>query len=532
MADVVLQGVPSYAPPGVYVQLDFAQGQAGAPTEVYSAIILANMTSQGSAFSGFTAGQVFGPNTLTTCQTVTDAINLFGAGSPAALMFAAFKAKNTTTPLYVAPVAAATGTAASQTLTITAAGGSSQTTGVIQFRVDAKAPSQAVFAATDSATTIATNLAAAINGNVNLPVTAVPSSNTVVITAKVVGGRGNNLRGFAQVISGSGVTVTPASPTNFTGGAGSDLAGYQDTLNALATNGQRYYYYICEAGFDNIDGYTNLITSEVQSIIDALSLPAVGLRQRAIFGSTDTLAHTTAVATLVNDPRIEAIWCKNLDLLPSELAASWASAIMLEETVPLNAGGVNFDAFGGDAGSQPLWSILAPLDGSAPSSTDIQTAIISGVTPLRVVAGGSTVVVKRVTSRYFTLGGPGNSQQVLDLRITDSGKVTICDRFFDDLSSLISLRYPRMLIGDDPVSGSPPPAPGVVTASKIRNTCIEMIQTYAAAGLINGPATLDGLVVQRNVNPSSSIGIVVPLFVADPLHTVLIHGLQLPAIVV
>lgn len=535
MADVVLQGVPSYAPPGVYVQLDFAQGQAGAPTQVYSAIILANMTSQGSAFAGFTAGQVFGPNTLTPCQTVTDAANLFGAGSPCALMFAAFKAKNTTTPLYVAPVTAATGTAASQAVTITAngVGGSpAQTTGVIQYRVDGKAPAQAVFAATDTASTIATNLAAAINANVNLPVTAVAASSTVTVTAKVVGTRGNDLRGFAQVVSGSGVSTNVASPANFTSGAGSDLTGYQATLSALAVNGQRYYYYICEAGMDNADGYVNLIPQAVQSQIDAMALPAIGLRQRAIFGSNDTLAHTTAVTTLVNDPRVEAVWCKNLDLTPGELAASWASAVMDTETVPLDAGGVNFDAFGGDAGSQPLWNVPAPLDGSAPSSTDIQTAIISGVTPLRVVAGGSTVVVKRVTTRYFTLGGPSNSQQVLDLRITDAGKVTICDRFFDDLSALISLRYPRMLIGNDPASGAPPPAPSVVTPSKMHNTCLEVIQTYASAGLINGAATLAGLVVQRNVNPSSSIGIVVPLFVADPLHTVLIHGLQLPAILV
>lgn len=531
MADVVLPGVPSYAPPGVYVNLEFAQGQAGAPSQVYSVIILANTTSQGSQ-SGAAAGSVFGPNTLVPCQTVSDAVNLFGAGSGCALMFAAFKAKNTTTPLFVAPVAAATGTAASQTITITAngTGGSpAQTTGVIQYRVDGKAPAQAVFAATDTASTIATNLAAAINSNVNLPVTAVPSTNTVVVTAKVVGARGNDLRGFAQVVSGSGVSNTVASPANFTSGAGSDLVGYQNTLNALAVNGQRYYYYVCEAGWDNADGYVNLIPSAVQAQIDSLAMPAVGLRQRAIFGSNDTLAHTTAVSTLINDPRLEAVWCKNLDLTPGELAATWASAISNTETVPLTAGDVNFDAFGGDAASQPQWGVPAPLDGSAPSATDIQSAIISGVTPLRVVAGGSTVVVKRVTSRYFTLGGPGNSQQVLDLRITDSGKVTICDRFFDDLSAIISLRYPRMLIGNDPVSGSPPAGPGVVTPSKVRNTCIEVIQTYAATGLINGPATLSGLSVDRNANPPTAIGIVVPLFVADPAHTFLIQGLQLPS---
>lgn len=531
MADVVLQGVPATAPPGVYVQLDFAQGATGLPTQVYSALILANCTSQGSQAS-CTPGTVFGPATLIPCQTVQDAVNLFGAGSPAHLMFAAFKILNPSTPLNVAPVAAATGTAATQSVTITATGASPQTTGVVQYQVDGKVPAQAVFAATDNATTIAANLAAAINGNTGLPVTATSSAGVLTVTAKVVGARGNNLRGFAGVVSGSGVTVSVVSPANFTSGAGSDATGYTNTLNAIALNGQRYYYVIPEAGGDNIDGYTNGIAAEVQSFIDSQALPAIGLRQRAVMGSNDTIAHTSAVATLLNDARCEIVQCNQLDLTAGELAAKWAAAIMDFETAPLDAAGVNFDGFGSDAASQPFWNVKAPLNGSAPSSTDIQTAIVSGVTPLRVVAGGSTSVVKRVTTRYFSLGGVGGSQQVLDLRITDSGKVTICDRFFDDLSALIALRYPRKLIGADPVSGSPPPGPAIVTVSKVTQTCTEVIKSYAAAGLINGPATLSQLVVQRNVNPSTSIGIVVPLFVADPLHTVLIHGLQLPAIIV
>ena len=529
MADVVLQGVPAYAPPGVYVQLDFAQGQAGLPSQVYSALLLGNGTSAGSQ-SAAAAGSVFGPTSLVPVQTVQDAINAFGAGSPLALMYAAFKSVNQSTPIYLAPVAAATGTQASQAITISVAAG--QTTGVVQYQVDGKPPAQAVFGASDGYATIASNLAAAINGNINLPVTAVAAGAVVTITAKVAGARGNYLRGFAGVVSGSGVSVSIASPAFFTSGAGSDATAYTSVLGAIASNGQRYYYVVPEAGGDNADGYTNGIPQEVQSFIDSQALPSIGLRQRAIFGSNDTVANTAVVAALLNDARCEIVQCKNLDLSPAELAAKWAAAVSLVETVPLGAQDVNFDSFGGDPASQPLWNVPAPLDGSAPSASDIQTAIISGITPLRVVAGGNTVVVKRCTSRWFSLGGPSNSAQVLDLRITDAGKVTICDRFFDDLASLISLRFPRMLIGDDPVSGAPPAGPGVCTPSKMQNTVLEVIKIYAAAGLINGPATASGLVVQRNVTPSTSIGIVVPLFVADPLHTVLIHGLQLPAILV
>lgn len=526
--DIVLQGISSNSPPGVYVSLLFAQGISSAPTQVYSALILANGTSAGSQSSA-AAGSVFGPDTLTPMQVEGDVINLSGAGSPAHLMWKSFRSINTTTPLYWAPVQAASGVDGYQNITITATGGSTQTTGVVQYSVDGKTPVQVVFAATDGQNTIAANLAAAINGRVNLPVTATSATNVLTVTAKTAGLRTNNLRGFAQVVSGSGVTVSVTSPSFFINGAGSDATNYTSVLNAIATNGQRYYYYIPEAGLDNADGYTNGIPAEIQSQLDSMALPAIGIRQRAIFGSNDTVAHTAAAVQQINDPRLEVIQCKNLDLTAGELAAKWCGAVMLFETTPLSALGVNFDSFGGDPGSQPFWNVRAPLDGSAPSASDIQTAIVEGITPLRVIAGGSTNVVKRITTRWFTTVGGTN---YLDLRVTDSGKVTICDRFFDDLQALIALRFPRMLIGNDPAAGSPPSPPGVVTPSKVREACIEVITQYSAAGLINGQLTVNGLQVQRNVQNSSSIGITVPLFVADPLHQVLINGLQLPAIVV
>lgn len=528
MADISLPGVTANSPPGIYTYLQFVAGQAGPPTAQYSAIILANPTTAGSLYS-FSDGYVFGPSTLTPIQTVQDAIAGFGAGSPIALMYAAFKSKNPTTPLYIAPVTAASGTQASLTIAITAAGSPTQTTGVVQFSVDQKSPAQAVFAATDSATTIATNLALAINASQNLPVTAVASSSNVVVSAKVPGLRGNNLLGFAQVQSGAGVTVSDTTPTRFSGGAGSDAASYTSTLNFLASNGQRYYYYVVEAGCDLLDGTDNGIPAEVDATISLLAEPSIGLRQRAIFGSNDTIAHTSAVTTGMNQFRSEVIQCNMLDLSPGELAATWAGAVMFTEAVPLSAQDINFDSFGGDPQSSGLWSVPAPLNGSAPSSSDIQTAVLSGITPLRVISGGNTVVVKRVTTAFFS---EVNDQQVLNLTITDAGKVTVADRFFDDLSNLIALRFPRMLIGPDTQSGAPPAGPGVCTPSKMQNTVLEIIGIYNAQGLIDGAATAAGLVVQLNQTNSSSIGILVPLYVSNLLHQVLINGLAQSAVVV
>lgn len=484
-----------------------------------------------SAGTAVVPGTVYGPDTLVPMQTVQDAIGLFGPGSPGHLMVAAFRANNQVTPLYVAPVNAATGVQASQAITISAAGGSSQTTGVVQYAVDGKVPAQAVFGSTDSATTIATNLALAINGNVNLPVTASSSGAVVTVTAKVAGLRGNDLRGYASVVSGTGCSVNVSSPMNFTGGGGSDAAGYTATLNAIALNGQRYYYVIPEAGGDHNDGYTNGICAEVQSFIDSQALPSIGLRQRAVFGSNDTMANTTAVATSLNDPRCEIIQCNQLDLTPGELASTWVGALYNVETAPLTAQGVNFDSFGAKPASQPLWHVPAPLNGSAPSASDIQTAIINGVTPLAVGPAGTTRVVKRVTTRYYILGGPGNNQEVLDLRITDGGVVTICDQFFDEVQTAIS-ELPASLIGPNPAAGSPPNQPGVLSPDDIKDVVVQIVNEFSSQGLINGPATLAGLSSIQNTNPITSIGVTVPLVPAALLHTVLVSGLQLNPVIV
>lgn len=527
--NITQPGIPAFAPPGIYTYLTFANGGSGGSLQNYTNLILANITSQGSA-SGFTPGVVYGPDTLVSLQTVSDAVSLFGPGSPAHLMYAALRAKNALATIYVAPVATATGTAASQTVSITATGASPQTSGVIQYQIDGKQPCQAVYAATDAAPAIATALALAINGNINLPVTASAGSNVVTILAKVVGARGNNLRGFANVVSpGTGVTVAGAvnSPTYLTSGAGSDGAGYANTLNAIAVNGNRYYYVIPEAGGDVIDGYANGIAGTVQNFIDQQALPANGERQRAVFGSNDTVAHTSAVATSLNDPRCEIVQCNKLDISPGELAATWVGALTNFETAPLTAAGVNFDGFGADAESQPFWNVPAPLDGSAPSQSDIQSCIINGVSPLQVIPGRKTKVVKRVTTRWFSLGGSGNNQSVLDLRITDAGVVTVCDQFFDTVTSALSQTFFRKMIGQDPVSSAPPAPPGIVTVDKVRDVVIRIINQFGAAGLVNAPSVIAGLIVQQNNPPQdSTIGIVVPLFVNSLCHVFLVNGQQ------
>lgn len=129
MSSIIPAGVSNNVGPGVYVQLTIPGSQSGSASDVYSVLLLANGLSSSTANTAATstAGTFYGTNTLTPVNTVQDVINLFGAGSPMHLGFAAFRATNTTTPVFVAPVEMYSGgTAATQTLTITAAGSPTQ----------------------------------------------------------------------------------------------------------------------------------------------------------------------------------------------------------------------------------------------------------------------------------------------------------------------------------------------------------------------------------------------------------------------
>jgi phage tail sheath gpL-like len=515
MAEIVLQGVGPNAPPGVYGVVNFAQGSGSLGEGTYDVLLLGNFSASGNAV----AGVLYGPDTAVTLQSAQDSVNLFGDGYQLNRMFTQFISTNTSNRVYAMPVASASGVNAS--LAITVSVGSPQTAGVINFTV-CNTVVGVVFGSSDSATTIAANAAGAINGNTHLPVVASAASGVLSLVAKDPGARGNWIRVGAQVVSGSGVLVNvPAqSPTLYTGrqwlasGSGSDSSSYDTVVTNLIATGRRFYTIVCGAGGDSVDA--SIVEYVTENLVDFSAQANIGIRQRLYSGSVDTIAHTLAVTTSLNDARSNVVCLPNSDLPPWELASAWAAGKTIFEVPFLSNRGVNFDNFGSDSVTQPYWPVAAPLDGSAPSKSDIQTAVVSGITLVKVTSGNRTAIVKDCTSHFWT----GSSSQ-FDPRIVDGGKVTICDYFLDDAENLLATRSAGKLIGNDPTSGVP--ASGVFYPSTAKSTMLEVIDVYAASGLIDGAATTNGLVVQRGQVPTSRMEIQVPLFTADPLHTVVVQ---------
>lgn len=488
---ITLPGLTANDPvPGAYLQINFAQGEAagsGSPIEV---LLMGNKLSTGSATVDTT---VYGPDTSVQLQTEQDAINLFGTGSELHRMFRRFVDVNRDTTVRAIAVAESAG---------------AQATGIIQFVGTATAPGSAkIFVhdefieipidTLDTPTVAAAAAVTAINQQTHWGVTASNAAGVLTLTAKQKGLRGNDIRFMPSISPSIGMSIPTAVDTAMSGGTVAD-----SNSNALDTIEAQKYYYIVSAASDATQ-FGALVTQ-----IGTQAAPTTGIRQRAFAGSVDTLANATTFATGRNSARADIVWSEKSPWTPSELAANMAAVVTLFETAPNPR--TNFAGFGNDAVTQPYWFMPRPrLDSAVPSRTSIKSALNNGLTPIGVNPNGSTYIVNLITTR--SLNGAIN-----DYRIRDHHKVTICDFFGEDLLAKATLNFSGMRIGDDAPAGAQQPGPDVVTPSRFRNAVFTLLDVYAENDLLQRLAEIKvGTVVQRETNPSTRMGIRIPLQPVD-----------------
>jgi phage tail sheath gpL-like len=522
VAEIVIGGVGPNAPPGVYGVVNFAQGQGTSGQGVYDVLILANIGPANNVGGAVTptlgvAGTLYGPDTSIALQSSTDAFNILGDGYAANLMWTDYNKINPNgNRVYVMPVAMASGSAATFVLTLTTSS-APQTAGLINVVIGTDVVA-VPFGSADTVSTIATNVVSFVNGNTHLPCVASANMGVVTFTVKSVSSRSNWLRIGCTVVTGTGVLVNGSTATgrqNFTSGAGSDLAGYTTCINNLIAANRRFYTVISEAGGDSVDSTTNAITSAIMSnLIDFEAQGSIGIRQVLFQGTVDIESNSIAVTRAINDPRYVNVGQYQNDVQPCRIAARVAAGFNVFQTPFLQADGVNLNGFGSNTLTQPFYNIPAPLNGSAPSPTDVANAVVSGRTILKVLPGNRTCVVKACTSHFWT----GTNAQ-FDPRIVDFGKVVICDYFLDDVENALALAIVGKLIGDDPPTGVV--GANIFTPNKARTIVQQVMAQYA--GLINVTSTNAGLVVQRGTVPTNRIEVQIPLFTDDLVNTVVIQ---------
>jgi phage tail sheath gpL-like len=491
--------------PGIYIEVNFAQGPAIGSGLTRAILVLANRTTDGTATVDT---EIYGPDTPVQLQTEAQMILLGGPGSEAHRMFrrmAAITLGQGGPPVYWLFVTESAGAKATGTVTI-----ATNATGVATHRlyvgdefVDTPIDTG------DTPTQIAVKIVAKVNAQTHWAVVATNSAGVVTLTAKQKGLRGNWIRYQAQIITPVSIATTTTATTDafFTGGTTAD-----SNTTALATIAARWYYHIVSAAEDA----TQLGAAASQVASQALAL--TGLRQRLFGGSIDTSSNANSVAVGINNPLVEIIHEEKSPWTPAELAANAAMVYALEEASELGFR-TNFIGYGNDAQTKPLWKVPpSRVASAAPSQATLRSLLQNGVTPIATNTNGTTYLVDRFTTRSLNGSQP-------DPRIREAHKVTIAHRFADAIERRLRVAGAGKTIDDDPPNNAPP-IPGTITPRLCRIPLHQTLDEFAINAKIQrgvDPNTgvdrltqqKEGSVVQREANPTSRMGIRVPLQTID-----------------
>ncbi len=488
--DIVLTGLAANdpVPNPAYLQIDFAQGDAGGDSSAYEILLMGNKTSAGSATVDT---EVYGPDSLVPMQTETDVIALFGAGSELHRMWRRTNKINKDTTVRAIAITESAGTAASATAVITVAATGN---GAVRFYCGDEFADTSVSTG-DAIDTVGANMVLAINAQTHWPLTAAYNSgtDTLTFTAKQKGPRGNDIRYQIASIGSFGTSFsTGATDTALSGGATAD-----SNTAALATILPDRYYWIVPAANDS----TQLGALLTQ--VNTQALATTGMRQRVVAGYTGSLANAITLATGLNGARAELVWQKDSDWTPAELAANQAGVIAGLAIKPNPR--INYCNFGQRAPDQTLWVVPPQRTAtSRPTRADIKSALNNGLSPIGVIKRtGSTYLVNRITTR--SLNGSQN-----DYRIRSAPKVDVCDFFGDDLVAILTARFSDKKMGDDVPSGTPPLGSDFVTPERMKGAVIGLIDVYDANGLwqpSGAQRMKDSLVVKRGTNPKTRMGV-------------------------
>jgi phage tail sheath gpL-like len=574
LAAIILVGVGAQFPnPGVYTQVNFAAGPTSGAPVGQKVLIIGNKTTAGSAAVEST---VYGPDTAVSMQTEADVIAIFGAGSQVHRAWKRFNKVNKTTPVYAIAVAESAGAQATGLVYVT---GTATSAGNVRFWYGDEFVDTAVNVS-DTATVIGGNVATSINAQVNWGVTAVNSAGQVNITAKNHGPESNwiklqalngpgavatgitvtdfGLTWSANIVTTTGQFIAPATANGFyykvtTGGTGAGSPpAFPTTIGTPVTDGTATYTCwgtLSGAGIAQLGGgatadtvanalvtinpvgFYNIIVCDsdatnvgrVVTQVNSQANPITGIRQRVFFGSVDTLANATTVATGINAPRAELIWGASTDITPLELAANNCAIYSLFEqsgnTGYRYVGRLNYSLFptaNPQYQDQNYWFIQASRNGpsSGPSTTQITSALNNGLTPIAILSNGTAQLVKRITTR--SLNGSN-----ADYRIRDAHKVAIMDAWASAATTLTQQQFGGKDLLDPAPAGTNPqagqaPNAFATTANIWGNALKDLTEKMGIAGLLqNTDVTNAAAIIQRETNPRTRASASFDLVTAD-----------------
>ena len=467
-------------PSGLRVPLFYAEidnSAAFTPVNSSRALLIGQMTSDGQA-------QEEKP---VLCTSAAMANKLFGRGSVLARMVAAYRTVDVLGEIVCIPVEdASSGTQATGTVALT---GTAAEAGTIFLYICGKLVRVGV-AQSDEAADVATTMAALINADKDLPVTATASSGTVTLTAKNKGTLGNdilvqkNLQGLAggeSDVTGLGVEIT----------AMSSGATDPDFTNAIKAMGDEQYDFIAVPYSDaaTLNAFSTAMNDTSgrwgpysQIYGHVYSMKRGDINALTTFGATRNNQHETVTGI---EPTF-ASW------LPDALGAYVARTAVFISADPARPTqtGVLTGITGAPAGERFML-------------TERQSLLTSGIATITTDAAGTVTIERAITTYQTNAYGDGDASYL------DSETLHTSAYVMRRLRSTITSKYGRHKLANDGTRFGPGQA--IVTPNIIRSELIAIYRALEREGIVeNAELFQTYLIVERDANDPNRINVLFP----------------------
>ncbi|SDH88648.1 phage tail sheath subtilisin-like domain-containing protein [Roseospirillum parvum] len=467
--------------PGAYVEIDNSRalrGLVGMPRKV---LLIGPRLDSGTVPAG------------TPVQVLTEraAQGYFGRGSILHLMFRAFKAGNDYTEVW--GIGLDDDDAAQAASGSIAVSGPATAGGTIALMIDGARVRVGV-AAGDAPAAIATAIAAAINAQTDLPLSAAVNGvddAQVDLTARNAGETGNHIdvrhsyHTGEALPAGVGLAVTALS-----GGTANP-----DVADAVAAMGDEWWTDVVIPWTDA----ANLAALEAEA---ARRFEGMDMRDMFIWaGASGTHADLTTLGNSRNSPHLSIL---GAGASPSGPWA-WAAALAAVASYHLQ-----IDP------ARPLQTLV--LDGLLPPAveerfdlTERNLLLHDGVATHKVDAGGRVLVERAVTTYEVDAGG------IEDASYLDVTTLATVAYLRYSLRARITQKFPRHKLASNGTAYGAGQA--IVTPDVIRAELVALFKDWEDAGLVEGFDQFKrDLIVERNANDPNRVDAVIPPDVVNQLR--------------
>lgn len=469
--NVSFNGIPvDIRTPGQYIEIDNTRAVGGIPQQARKILILGQRLATGTVAAA----------TPTRVMSAPHGAGLFGRGSMLAQMIAAAKAANTSTDMWACSLDdLVAGVKATGTMTIT---GAPTAAGTLNLYVAGVATKVGV-AVAETNTVTATNIAAAINANPDLPVVATSALGVVTVTADHKGENGNYIDLRVNYYDGEALPVGLAyAIVPMAGGTGNP-----DITQALAALGGDQYYTI-------ITPWTDAANMAALETFLMGRWGPMSQKTGTAFGClSGTYSGLTTLGHARNSPMSCLLGIYDMPVAPWITAATWGAVIEFNGAIDPARG---FQTL-------VLPGLMAPPVKSQFTRDQRDILLRNGISTFLVDQGGN-VLIEMVVTTYQT-----NAFGIPDVSYLKLNSVWTADAIRYAVRARIALRFPRHKLANDGTNFAPGQA--IVTPSIIRAELIGLFREMEDAGLVEDFNQFkNDLLVVRSTASINQINAVIP----------------------